>query len=93
MILTRFNLVQMKMYMITVFDSMNKGNLLMGRFINSDVFYVPHYDTRVKIDKWTSMTAPLTISDLTLSTKDNVVIYTTDSQLTCNSERRQSPSQ
>ena len=80
MILTRCNLVSMKMYTQYIFDSMSKPNILLGRFANPDVFYVPHFDTQVKIDKWTSVSGTTSVQNLPLfGSRDNAIIYTTDS--------------
>jgi hypothetical protein len=58
------------------------NNLYLGRFISPEVFYVPHHDTQVSVDQWTST---LTTRSFT---KIQSVFYTTDSQLTCFEENR-----
>jgi len=74
MLLCRSNFVTLKFYQWNIFKPLNNNNLQVGRFINPDVFYVPHIDTKVLIDKWTSTVTTVTFTGLT----NNVAIFSSD---------------
>ena len=82
LILARSNFKTLELHQWNILRQLNMNNLYMGRFISPEVFYVPHHDTQVSVDQWTSS---LTTRSFT---KIQSIFYTTDSQLTCFEENR-----